>query len=137
MVRYDHLECALEYPSHHLEPEDFLHFVELDQFTDDWESLGLDVESDLWKLQIGIMANPTGGDVISGTGGLRKIRFGLEEGKRKGARVCYVYFPNHFLVLLVMAFGKSEKPDLDSDDKRGIAEYIRQIKNYLDRTNEK
>jgi hypothetical protein len=26
-----------------MRPEDFLHFVELDEFADDWESIGLDL----------------------------------------------------------------------------------------------
>ena len=34
--------------------------------------------------------NPTAGDLIQGTGGVRKLRWGLEErGKRGGARVIY------------------------------------------------
>ena len=65
-------ECTLLYPEHQLSPEDFLHFVELDEFQDDWKQLGLDVEEDLWALQIGIMTDPTGPQVEPGTGGLRR-----------------------------------------------------------------
>jgi hypothetical protein len=38
--------------------------------------------------------NPTAGDLIQGTGGVRKLRWGLEErGKRGGARVIYLFLP--------------------------------------------
>lgn len=116
-------------------PEDLLHFVHLDEFVDDWQTLGYDVEHDLWALEILIMANPERGAVIPGTGGLRKLRFGKEQdgiGKRKGARVCYVYFKEHWTVLLVVAYGKNEKDDLSESEKKDIRDYIARVKNWLD-----
>jgi len=50
----------LMYPEHRLKPEDLLHFVELDGSVDDWKVLGLDVEMDLWALQVGLMSDPSG-----------------------------------------------------------------------------
>ena len=120
---------------HEIRPEDFLHFVQLDEFADDWESLGFDIEHDLWALEILIMANPEHGAVIPGTGGLRKLRFGKEHdrlGKRKGVRVCYVYFKEHWTVLLVVAYGKHEKDDLSETEKKDIREYIAQAKSWLE-----
>jgi hypothetical protein len=32
-----------------LHPGDLLHFVELDEFSDDWQRLGLNVENDLGR----------------------------------------------------------------------------------------
>lgn len=128
-------ECILRYPDHMLSPEDLLHFVELDEFRDDWEHLGLDVENDLWVLQIAIMTDPEGAPVIPGTGGLRKMRFAPLEwhtGKSGAVRVCYAYLKEHFTVLLVMAYGKNEKLNLSADEKSGIKEYIRRIKKSLD-----
>src|SRR5262245_1564892 len=90
-----------------LNPEQFLHFVELDEFGHDWEQLGLDIETDLLDLQVQLMANPAEGDVIVGTGGLRKLRFApptRSGGKRGGIRVCYCWWPRHWLILLVMAY---------------------------------
>lgn len=116
-------------------PEDLLHFVHLDEFVDDWQTLGYDVEHDLWALEILIMANPERGVVIPGTGGLRKLRFGKEQdgiGKRKGVRVCYVYFKEHWTVLLVVAYGKNEKDDLNELEKKDIRGYIARVKIWLD-----
>lgn len=119
-------------------PEDFVHFVQLDEFADDWESLGFDIETDLWALELLIMANPERGAVIPGTGGLRKLRFGKEQdriGKRKGVRVCYVYFKEHWTVLLVVAYGKNKKDDLSEIEKRDIRDYITRAKAWLDQRN--
>jgi hypothetical protein len=116
-------------------PEDFLHFVQLDEFAADWETLGYDIEHDLWALELMIMANPECGAVIPGTGGLRKVRFGKEQegiGKRKGVRVCYVYFQEHWTVLLVVAYGKNEKDDLSETEKKDIRDYIARAKAWLD-----
>lgn len=116
-------------------PEDFLHFVQLDEFVTDWEALGYDMEHDLWALELMIMANPECGAVIPGTGGLRKIRFAKEHetiGKRKGVRVCYVYFKEHWTVLLVVAYGKNEKDDLSENEKKDIRQYISRAKEWLD-----
>ena len=122
------------YQDHQLTPEDYLHFVELDEFGDDWERLGLDVDDDLWALQILIMSNPKGPPVIGGTGGLRKVRFAprrWKTGKRGAVRVCYVYFPDHWIVLLVTAYAKREKDDLTDEEKAGIRTYIRQVEVWL------
>jgi hypothetical protein len=118
--------------------EDFLHFVELDEFRDDWKGLGLDVERDLWNLQLLIMSDPGGPPVISGTGGLRKVRFspeGWETGKSGAVRVCYVHFPEYWTILLVIAYGKNEKDDVTDSERRGIRTYIEQVKAWLARNN--
>jgi putative transcriptional regulator len=62
-------------------PEAFLRFVELDEFADDWEAIGLDREIALWDLQNQIMSNPNVGKVVSGAGGLRKMPCGSTDWK--------------------------------------------------------
>jgi hypothetical protein len=117
-------------------PEQFLLFVELDEFADDWEAMGLDRDIALWDLQNQIMSNPTVGAVVSGTGGLRKMRFGRTDqriGKRGGVRVCYVHFPKHAVVLLIAAYGKNEKDDLTAAEKKAILKYIDSARSWLER----
>jgi len=119
-----------------LKPEDLLHFVETDEFRDDWENLGMDVETDLYALQVAIMSDPKGPVVIKGTGGLRKVRFARKDaGKSGGVRVCYVYFEDHWTVLLVIAYGKNERDDLTAKEKQGIKAYIGRIEKYLAQRN--
>ena len=115
-------------------PSDLLHFVETDEFAQDWERLGLSTESDLWHLEISIMECPDVYPVISGTGGLRKLRFvprDWKQGKRGAVRVCYAYFPEHWLVLLVIAYGKGEKDDLTAKEAAEIRKYLLGVKRWL------
>jgi hypothetical protein len=108
------------YPPHALSPEDVLTFVELHGFVDDWADLGLN-DTDLQALQGALMAAPTCGRVIQGTGGLRKLRFAparWKKGKSGAIRVCYVYFPAYAVILLVVPYAKNEKDTLTNADKK-------------------
>src|SRR5690242_3809528 len=98
--------------------KDLLDFVELDGFSAEWRDLGLDDE-DLFALQMMILANPRRAPVIRQSGGLRKIRFApprWRAGASGAIRVCYVYFEEHSIVFLVVAFAKNEKADLSSPE---------------------
>lgn len=120
-------EATLNFPAHLPPPEDLLNFVYLDEFNEDWNALGLDDENDLnrWTLEICIMCNPKASPVIRGTGGLRKLRFSREnEGKSGGIRVCYAYFEDFHIVLVVMAYGKNQQDNLSKQEKNGIKEYL-------------
>jgi hypothetical protein len=115
---------------------DLLHFVETDEFGHDWKGLGLDVERDLWALQVSIMRAPDAAPLIQNTGGLRKLRFSPPEwtrGKSGAVRVCYAYFPKHWTILLVMAYRKVEKDTISSREKLGIKQYLAQIEAWLDK----
>ncbi|NQU23775.1 MAG: hypothetical protein HQ567_21045 [Candidatus Nealsonbacteria bacterium] len=135
MSKQNHVgECTLLYQDHQLNPEDFLHFVETDEFGEDWRQLKLNDDEDTWALQILIMCDPTGPPVIQGTGGLRKVRFAPKRwnvGKSGAVRVCYAYYPEHWTVLLVMAYGKNEKDNLTSEEKKGIKKYLEQTESWL------
>lgn len=103
--------AALRYPKHVLSPEDLLHFIETTVFTKAWGDLGLNDEEDLTALQVLIMCSPKAAPVIPATGGLRKLRFApakWETGASGGVRVCYVYFEEHAIVLLVYVYDKRE-----------------------------
>lgn len=119
-------KCTLVYPKHHFKPEELLTFIEMDGFSADWIELGLDAD-DLLALQVAIMSGPSRPPVIPGTGGLRKIRFAPKAwnvGKSGGVRICYVYFAAWGVVLLVIAYPKSEKDTLTAEEKRDIRQLI-------------
>jgi hypothetical protein len=62
--------------------------------------------------------NPTAGDLIPGTGGVRKIRWGLQgRGKRGGARVVYFYYNTSFPLFALAAYAKNEREDLSQEDR--------------------
>ena len=121
---------VLVYPSDQFQPEDLLTFVEMRGFSDDWKRLGLD-DDDLLGLQVAIMADPRQPPVVPRTDGLRKIRFAPRRwntGKRGAVRVCYVYFEEFGIVLLVVAYAKNERDDLAEADRKAVRELIRRQK---------
>src|SRR5216684_4785949 len=62
--------------------------------------------------------NPTAGDLIQGTGGVRKLRWGLEErGKRGGARVVYFHHDAGMPLFALTAYAKNERADLSQQDR--------------------
>jgi hypothetical protein len=62
--------------------------------------------------------NPTAGDLIPGTGGVRKLRWGLEgRGKRGGARVIYFHHDAGMPLFALTAFAKNERADLSHQDR--------------------
>ena len=52
-------------------------FVEVPSFTKRWSDLGFD-DDDLMELQKMLLKNPEAGDIMQGTGGLRKVRVAFE-----------------------------------------------------------
>ena len=62
--------------------------------------------------------HPTAGDLIPGTGGVRKLRWGLEgRGKRGGARVVYFYHDPDVPIFALTAYAKNERADLSQQDR--------------------
>jgi hypothetical protein len=62
--------------------------------------------------------NPMAGDLIPGTGGVRKLRWGLDgRGKRGGARVIYFYHSPGIPLFALTAFAKNAQADLSGADR--------------------
>ncbi len=65
--------------------------------------------------------HPDKGDVIPGTGGLRKLRWATTgKGKRGGARVIYYYFVTGASLFLMTCYKKSDREDLTADEKKQL-----------------
>ncbi len=108
-------------------------FIELPKFLDKWKEAGL-TEDDLIDLEVFLCEHPDAGDIIPGTGGLRKLRFSLKDkGKRGGARVIYVDFAFYERIYLFTAYTKSEKVDLTPDEKDKIRKSIKLLESELER----
>ena len=68
-----------------------------------------------------IAYEPTCGNLIPGTGGLRKLRVALGGGgKRGGARIIYYFYNENFPVLLLALYAKNEKADMKAAEKRKL-----------------
>lgn len=85
--------------------------VELRQFQSDADVVFTDQQRE--ELSDFIAANPHFGDVIPGTGGVRKIRWAAGgKGKRGGARVIYYFRDLNIPVFLLAVYKKGEKLNL-------------------------
>lgn len=98
-------------------------FIEISSFTQALKQLLSDDEYRVF--QQFMLANPLTGDVIQGTGGLRKVRWSLAgQGKRGGVRVIYYHSVARSQILLVMIYPKSRKDDLNKQDKADLKKIV-------------
>ena len=103
-------------------------FIEVPLFMKRWKEIGLD-DDDLMRLQKALLENPQAGDMMQGTGGIRKLRFALPgRGKSGGARVCYVDYMEFGTIYLIMAFTKDEQANLSQEEKKILRELVKQLK---------
>ena len=106
-------------------------FVMMPAFEKQWKSMGLS-DDDLQRLQVELLINPQAGNVIEGTGGLRKIRFAFNgRGKRGSARVAYVDFTVHKQIYLIFAYSKNEQDNLSKEERNNIKKMIEHIEKTI------
>jgi hypothetical protein len=92
-------------------------FTELvsDYFTDD----------EYAALQNAIVANPEAGDVIRGSGGVRKLRWGVSgRGKRGGVRIIYYLRLRQGLVWMLTMYAKNEADSIPGPVLKKIKEEL-------------
>ncbi len=72
---------------------------------------------------------PEAGDEITGTGGIRKIRWaGKGKGKRGGVRVIYYFYNESAPVFLLTVYGKGEKEDLTPEQEKQMSRLAKTLK---------
>lgn len=77
------------------------------------------------ELQLALVARPDAGALISGTGGLRKLRWaGSGRGKRGGMRLIYFWHPATERLLMLFAFAKSERGDLSPSQRAALRRIV-------------
>ncbi len=70
--------------------------------------------------------NPKAGDLIRGTGGIRKMRWAKDgTGKSGGTRVIYYYHSNRIPLYLLTVFGKNEKANLTAAERNALAALVK------------
>lgn len=85
-------------------------------------------EFQLDEMEAEIAADPQAGDVIQGTGGLRKIRFAYGEvGKSGGGRTIYYALTACGTIYLITAYAKVDKADLTPDEKRLFKKLVKEL----------
>jgi hypothetical protein len=94
--------------------------VELPEFRKQSDKLLTDSERE--SIINYLAAHPASGDIMQGTGGIRKLRWSARgKGKSGGVRIVY-YFHNEFTPLFLLSlFGKSEKANLTKAERNDLA----------------
>jgi hypothetical protein len=82
-------------------------------------------DEDYRKLQVLLANRPRAGDLIPGSGGLRKIRWTTEgKGKRSGVRVIYYWAVGRDQILMLFLFPKTERADLTPAQMKSLRKII-------------
>ena len=95
----------------------------IDQLDD--HNLKRDIEDEILK-------NPSRGDVIQGSGGIRKLRVGKKRagrGKSGGFRVLYLDLPEYQTTYLIFIYEKGDLENITSVQKQRMKEISERIKN--------
>jgi hypothetical protein len=77
--------------------------------------------------------DPECGEVMRGTGGVRKVRVALAgRGKSGGARVIYYFHSERLPVVALTVFAKNERANLTAAERNAMAVVVRAIKQQLE-----
>jgi len=80
-----------------------------------------------------LAAQPRAGDLIQGTGGIRKLRWARGgRGKSGGVRVIYYFHSDRIPLYLLTVFGKGEKADLSKGERNELAKLVDVLKRYAE-----
>ena len=72
-----------------------------------------------------LAAHPKAGDLIEGTGGIRKLRWGRSgRGKRGGVRVIYYYHSELMPLYLLTLFAKNKQDNLSKAERNELAKLV-------------
>ena len=101
------------------------------EFDKQWKNCGLSLSLQR-ELEAFLCEHPQAGNMIQGTGGLRKLRWAFPgAGKSGGLRVMYVDFPSFEKSFFITCFPKSVKISLNQQQKQQIKTLIHVIKRGL------
>src|SRR5436309_15471330 len=101
-------------------------FVETPEFLT--QARGLLSEQERSELVDFLAHNPAAGDLMQGTGGARKLRWGAKgKGKRGGARVITFYGGPAVPAFLLTAFGKGDRANLNRAERNELRAILAQL----------
>jgi hypothetical protein len=76
-----------------------------------------------------LASNPRAGDLIQGTGGVRKLRWRRGgRGKSGGVRLIYYFHSAAMPLYLLAVFGKNERANLSKAERNDLAGLVRLLK---------
>ncbi len=102
-----------------------MRFVETPVFTASLRRLLSDAH--YRELQLALILRPAQGQLIPGTGGLRKLRWrSTSRGKRGGLRTIYYWAPDEDTCFMLYIYSKSELENPTNAQLRALAQLARQ-----------
>ena len=79
-----------------------------------------------------LATNPSAGDLIEGTGGVRKVRFAAQgKGKSGGVRVVYYFVPEDGPLYALLLYAKSKQADMSPEQRKVVAGLAAGLKDAL------
>jgi len=112
-------------------------FIRLSEFEKQCKKVGL-CEDEVRDVELALLANPVIGDLMVGTGGIRKTRIPLpNRGKSGGARVIYIDFASYQKTYLITLYGKSDTENLSQSEKNELRALVNILKSELIKRSEK
>jgi hypothetical protein len=97
-------------------------------------SRGLFNEDERTLLISYLAAHPMAGDLIAGTGGVRKLRWAVAgRGKRGGARVIYFVHSERLPLFLLTAYAKNVRADLSDKERAGLKALVKEFPGTYER----
>ncbi len=82
-------------------------------------------ETELEELLFFLANNPEAGDVVAGTGGVRKLRWAAKgKGKSGGVRVIYYHHNVAMPLFMITGYAKGDKANISSMEKHTIRKLI-------------
>ena len=85
-------------------------------------------DSQFNMLQLYLMDRPDSGNIIKGSGGIRKLRWGMQgQGKRGGVRVIYYWITKDNQILFLIAYAKSKASDLSQNAIKTMREIVKDL----------
>lgn len=98
-------------------------FIETSVFEEDIQQLMPDEA--YAEFQQYLAARPDAGDLIQGTGGIRKVRWNLPgTGKQGGARVIYYWRTAEDQLLMLLVYKKTRQDELTPSQKRALRSIV-------------
>jgi hypothetical protein len=104
--------------------------VSLDPFLKKAKALGLS-DNDITAIENLVAYDPTGGDLVKGSEGVRKRRIilpGRTKGKSGGARIFTLYFSTLAPTFILTMIDKSQQSDLSGKDRTELTKIVQFLK---------
>lgn len=102
----------------------YLTVAELPEFIRSAQKLLTDIERQVIILYLA--EHPKMGDLMEGTGGVRKLRWGRgSQGKSGGVRVIYYFYDEAMPLYLLTLFAKGEQLNLSKAERNELADLVK------------